>query len=314
MGDKLSRFPGYRRIEGYRFLRSDGKPNYTNRVYRVEKDMELLATRPPVVAQPTTPIIEAIERMYEKDVRSLVVVTGSEFYDGMLLAEHIISYLGGGELHDIVVNRYDDDIYKSMNEQLKAIMEREYPHALTTDSLPNVITLMFDKDLSLLPVLTRDKRVYGVISEHDIVELLSEKHTGVKAEEIMSSSIVSVESMDPLLSALRVMSRTGLRRVFVRNEAGQIIGVINARMIIEYYGSHKAYNYVKKGFLTETVSIPVRDLMRYHVVRVDPKDDLGEVASKMLSENVGAVIVSSGESDIGMITEHDVFYALAVPI
>ncbi len=303
-----------RRIEGYRILRSDGKPNFTNRVYRVEKDMELLARRPPITATSTTPVIDALEKMYKHNVRSLIITHSSNLYEGVLLVEHLIDYLGGGELHDIVINRLDNDFHKAMNEPIKTIMDRDYMYVYTDYKLPEVISTMVENDLSLVPVLRKDKTLYGVISEHDIVNLLAEKRTGVRAREIMSTNIVTVESMDPLITAFNVMVRTKLRRVFVKNEVGQIVGVINANKIIEYFGSHQAYKNIRKGYLEDALSIPIKELMGYNVIRVGPDEDMGDVASKMLIENVGAVIVSEDDKDIGMITEHDVFFVLAVPL
>ena len=308
------RDPGYRGVGGYRFLRSDGKPNYANRVYRVERDMEFLSSHPPITGKSTTPVIEAFEKMYEKNVRSLIITGGNEVYEGALLVEHLMSYLGGGEYYNIVLNKYDDDFHKTMNEPVRTIFSRDYAYVNIWYKLPEVISVMVENDLFILPVLRKDRTVYGVISEHDIVSILSEKHTSVKAKEIMSSTIVSVESMDPLLNALRVMCRTGLRRVFVKNEVGQLIGVLNANTIVKYYGSHLAYKYMKKGFLTDTTSIPVKDLMLYRVVRVDSESDIGEISSKMIEEDIGAVIVEDEGEDAGMITEHDIFFALAVAI
>ncbi len=305
-----------RRVEGYRVLRSDGKPNFSNRVYRVEKDLEVLSTRPVVTATPTMPLIEALETMYNKDVRSLVVIDSEERYNGMLLVEHILSFLGGGDLYDIVVNRYNNDFYKSMNIPVSDIMDRDYPLVDTSLSFPELISIMVENDLNIVPVVHKDGKVYGVISEHDIVRLLAEKRTGVKAEDIMSDNIITVDMSASLFEANRTMTRTRVRRVFLNNEANQIIGALTAKKIIEYFGSHEAFKYVKKGFLEDVLSIPVKNLGIFRIYEVSPEDDVGDVASKMLEENIGAVLVRDRKRDsyVGMILEKDVFYALAIPL
>ncbi len=303
-----------RRVEGFRSLRSDGKPNFSNRVYRVEKDLEVFATRPPVVITPTSPFIEAMEKMYEKNVRSLIVVEGRGRYRGVLLVENALSYLGGGELYNIVLEKLGSNFHKAMKEPIESIMEKDYPFVFTDCKLPDLISLMVSENLSLVPVLRRDMTVYSVMSEHDIVELIAEKRTGVKAREIMTPNIVTVESSSPLVEALTRMVRAGLRRVFVENEVGQIIGVLTAAMIVRFYGSHVAFKYVKKGYLEDTTSVPIREIGWQRVHAVKPDEDVGDVVVKMLDTNVGAVLVEENDKIIGMITERDVFYALAVPL
>ncbi len=302
----------YRRVEGYRRLRSDGKPNFSNRVYRIEKDLEILAKKPAVTVAQTTPFIEAVEKMYKNRIRSLVVTDGGR-YTGMLLVEDVMSYLGGGELYNLVIERLENDLHKVINEPINSIMERNYPSITMDAKLTDVISLMISECLKIIPVLRRDGRVYGIISEHDIVEMLAEKRTGVKAKEVMTQ-IVSIDSEAPLLEALSIMTRTGLRRIFIKNEMGQIIGVFTAAKVIEYYGSHKAFKYVEKGYLEDTTMIELKKIGWQRVHTVNPNDDVGEVVVKILDEDVGVVLVTDDSKPLGMIGEREVFYALATPI
>jgi len=302
-------------VEGLRWLRSDGKPNFSNRVYRVESDLERLATRPPQTTSSTTPLLKAIEKMYEKNIRSLVVVEGSGSYEGMLLAEHVVSFLGGGEKYDIVVNNFDNDLYKALNAPISIIYEKEYPRIDTRLKLTQVIQTMIEHGLTILPVVDKDNSVYGVISEHDIVSLLSEKNTGVSSKEVMSSNIVAVESEASLREAMSVMIRTGLRAVFVENEAGQIVGTLSLKSILSLIGSHRVFSHIRRGYVEDFTSIRVKEATRYGTLKANEDADVGDVASEMVDRGLSiALVVGEDETPVGMITEHDVFYALALPL
>jgi len=63
-----------RRPEGIRWLRSDGKPNISDRIYRVEGDAQIIATRPVYTIAKTSPVLEAAETIAYKWVRALPVV------------------------------------------------------------------------------------------------------------------------------------------------------------------------------------------------------------------------------------------------
>lgn len=53
------------------------------------------------------------------------------------------------------------------------------------------------------------------------------------------------------------------------------------------------------------------DILRPNFITVAPEDTLGEVAEKMMSQNVGAVIVKDFGRMIGILTERDMLRAMA---
>ncbi|MCI4396932.1 MAG: CBS domain-containing protein [Thermoprotei archaeon] len=301
-----------RRFEGYRALRSDGKPNFSDRIYRVEGDMERLARKPAIGVSQSTPIKEALAKMNTEKVRSLVISRG-ETYEGILLAENILDYMGGGELYNIVINRYEGNFFKCLEEPVKSIAEKNYPFVYTNSKLNEVIEKMIQNRVSILPVLHKDGRVFGVISEHDIVELLVEKRTGVTVGEL-SSPIISIHTYDPIIEAMRKIVSLGIRQIYVRNEVEQIVGSVGVKRIIEYFSSNEVYRWVKKGYLTEANSAQVREVTSFSTLKLPETMDVGEAAREMLNAGTSTALVSNGSEEIGMITEHDVFYALSFPV
>lgn len=301
-----------RRFEKYRWLRSDGKPEFSSRVYRVEGDLERLAKRPAITISQISPVREALERMNTHRVRSLVVTSGKKF-DGLLLAENIIDYLGGGELYNIALNKYEGNFFHSLEEPIKSLVGSKNLYAYVDSKLSEIVEIMLDNKASIVPILFKDETIYGIISEHDIVELLMEKRTGVKVEEI-TSQIISISTLDPLQEAMRRMVSLGIRQIFLRNETEQIIGSLDLKRIIKYFASSEAYRWVKKGYLTEANSIPASSLASFNILRITSSLDVGEVAKELLNAGVSSALVTKDSEDIGMVTEHDIFYALALPI
>lgn len=302
-------------IEGIRWLRSDGKPNFSNRVYRVESDLERLSIRPVYTTSPTAPLLNAVEKMYTANIRSLVVVSGSNRYEGMLLAEHVIDLLGGGEKYDMVINSFDNNFYKVIKAPVSIVFDKSYPHLDKKLRLTDALQTMIENGINVVPVVDDDHNVYGIISEHDIVALLAGKRTGALVREIANPSVPTIESEASLREAMRLMNRTGLRAIFVRNEIGQIVGTIRGKDIIASLGSHKAFSFIKKGYIDDFTSEPVKEFSKFNALKVREYEDVGNAASLLIENDTPvALVVDDSENVKGMLTEHDLFYALSFPL
>ncbi len=300
-----------RRIEKHRWLRSDGTPNFDDRIYKTTEEMEIIAKKPVAQTSPQTPILEAIEEM-AKGYRSLVV-TVSDKLAGLLLSTHIVNYLGGGEYFNIVKERHKYNIFSALEkEHVATIMEKEPIVAYIDEKLPQILEKMVMNEIGIIPILLKDGRVYGIITEHDLIKYLSTGvRMGVKASEVMTSPVVTVTSGDPLKKAMETMIKYGFRRVPVTSD-NVVLGIITAMDIIKYFGTHEAFKRTTSGDIRESLSIPVDDIMVRDLLVVKPNEDLGEVAYKMTNKNVGSALVVNDKMELlGIITERDILYALA---
>jgi len=302
-----------RRVEKHRWLRSDGKPNFADRIYRKgTEEMELIAKKPVAQVTPSTPILEAIEEM-TKGYRSLVVSV-SDKLEGLLLSTNVVDYLGGGEYFKIVAERHNYNIYSALEkEPVSSIMVKNPVVVYIDEKFSDVLEKMVINEIGIVPVILRDGRVYGIITEHDLVRYLSAGvRVGVKVAEVMSSPVISVESGQPLKKAMEFMIQYGFRRIPVVGD-NVVLGIVTAMDIIKYFGTHEAFKYAVSGDIREVINIPVDDIMVRELVTVFLDDDLGSVAEKMFKKNVGSALVVNDKMELlGIITERDILYALAV--
>ncbi|MCD6301135.1 MAG: CBS domain-containing protein [Staphylothermus sp.] len=300
-----------RRIEKHRWLRSDGTPNFDDRIYKTTEEMEIVAKRPVAQTSPQTPILEAIEEM-AKGYRSLVVTVSGKLA-GLLLSTHIVNYLGGGEYFNIVKERYNYNIYSALEkEPVSTIMEKDPIVGYMDEKLYQILEKMVMNEIGIVPILLRDGRVYGIITEHDLIKYLSTGvRIGVKVSEVMTSPVVTVSSGDPLKKAMETMIKYGFRRVSVTSD-NVVLGIITAMDIVKYFGTHEAFKRTTSGDIREAISIPVDDIMVRELLVVKPDEDLGDVAQKMANKNVGSALVVNDKMELlGIITERDILYALA---
>lgn len=299
-----------RRIDHYRVLRSDGKPSFSTTKYRVEGDAERICTKPPISVNKTTPLMDSIKLMSERRVRSLVIKEAGDSFWGVVLVEDIMDYLGGGELYDMVLNKFDGDINKAMSVPIAELGRRDYPNVYVNSKIEEIIEVMFDNKIDIVPVLHSDKKVTGVISVHDILRYLRGVDTGRSVKDAMLSFVPTLEYSSTLREALKALHNSGIRFIFVKNELEQMIGYVDYRQIINYFASGNAFRYATKGILEQALLIPIGDISRRDILVFNESSNLTSVLSVMLEKNTGFALVEREERPIGILTEYDILVSL----
>ncbi len=303
-----------RKPEGIRWLRSDGKPNISDRIYQVEGDAQIIATRPVYTVARSAPILEAAEIMAQRWVRALPVVNpGTKVLEGMLTAMDLVNYFGGGEYYNIVANRHKDNIFHALRlEPVESIMNPNPIYVTISAKIPEIIEKMVVHNIGVLPVLVPDGRVYGIITEHDIVERLVEKKVGRKVEEVMTRNVVTVNRKATLKEAMETMVKYGVRRLPIVEDESRIWGMITAKDIVRYFGRHQAFENAPSGKMSEAISVPVTLVGVQGAHTISPDADVGDAATKMMNEKVSSLLVVDEEGRlVGIITERDILFAIA---
>ncbi|MEB2837300.1 MAG: CBS domain-containing protein [Desulfurococcales archaeon] len=304
-----------RRPEGIRWVRSDGSPNWSQRLAVRQGEVAQVASRPPIGVSPSSTVLEAAEVMAENNVRGLVLVDAKGHLHGVLMATDIVNYLGGGEYFGIVENRHKLNIYSALrDEQVVSISNPSPAYIYTTTSLADAVKLMVIEGIGFLPVVNVEEVAYGVVTEHDIVRTyLGEEYMGIKVGEVASKNIVAVGIEDTLRKAAELMVRHGFRRLPVLGSDNSIKGMITAKDIVRFFGSHRAFEFVTTGDINEVLETPVYELMEPGILTVEASADVSEAARLMREHNVGSLIVldEKGEA-VGIITERDVVVAIAL--
>jgi len=313
MGEFMSRYPTSSRVKKrveHRWLRSDGKPNLSDRIYSLPREIEIIAKKPVLSITPSTPIGKAVEIM-ASSYRSLVVAFGDEL-KGLLLASSIVNYLGGGEYFNIIAERYKYNVFSAFSkEPVESIMIRDPIVAFLDDDLVSVLEKMIIHGVGVLPVVDREYRIHGVISEHDLVNYLKGViKLGVKVRNVMSTPVVYIDVNTSLKTAMESMVKFGFRRLPIV-EKDVVVGLVTVMDIIKYFTPSNIFKQVSTGDIREVLNKNIAEVMTRDLVTAKPDDDLVVVVNEMLNKNVSsALVVDDNDRLIGIVTERDVLYAL----
>jgi len=248
--------------------------------------------------------------------RSLVVVKAGDYFAGLLTTMKVVDYLGGGELFRIVETRHNFNVFSALSrEPVETIMEANPVIAFIDEDVRAVLTKMVTYGAGIVPIVSRDWRVVGVVTEHDFVKYLAGAVSiGLKARDIMSSPVVTVREDQTLKEAMETMVKYGFRRVPVVTEDGVVTGILTAVDVVRGFGTHKLLERTVSGDIREVLSTPVTDLMVTDLATAHEDEELSSVVNTMLSRNVSSVLVVDNDGVLkGIITERDVLYAILAP-
>lgn len=299
-----------RRKKDYRWLRSDGTPNFDDRIYSVKGELEYIAKKPVVEAPPTLPIEKAIEVM-SKHHRS-IIVTQNNLFKGLVFATHVVNYLGGGDLFKVVSERYGYSIYRSLKEEpIRTIMVSDVVVAYTDTSIVEALEQMVIHGIGVLPVLHKDGRVYGVVTEHDLVKhLYGLVRIGVEAGKIMSTPVVTSDINETIWSVMKKMVFFGFRRIPVVDRE-VIVGIVTVMDLIKFFEPSKLYSRILIDDIRAVLETNVSVVMSKNIIHVEPDVDLSVVVKEMVDNDVSSVLIVDKDNRlVGIVTERDVLFAL----
>jgi len=294
-----------------RFLRSDGTPNFSSKVYEKPGEVEVIARRPVVTATPTAKVIDALKIMASRGFRRLPIASTNGKLVGIVTAMDFMDYFGGGEKFNLIVNRHGFKIYSAFNEVLEPIMTKEVVKAYVDETFVDVLSKMVKHNVGAVPVVTRDEKVFGIITERDLVNHLAEKITGKTVEEVMTSDVVTTSSDATLYDALKTMVSNGFRRLPVV-DGEELKGILVAMDVVRFLGSGRAFEYVKSDDVRDVLAVKVSEVMTKDVETITPDSDIGEAASLMRKTGRGALLVVEGGELKGIVTERDLVIAIAL--
>ncbi len=307
-----TRRPIKTRIEGQRWLRSDGTPNFADHVYRKEGDVVLVVKKDLKTASPVTPILELAETMSYNNIRSIPIVNSKLELEGLVLSTSIVNYFGGGELYNIIVERHQGNIYSALKEPASSIMILNPITIYVTNKITELLKVMVTEGIGVVPVLDHENKLYGIITERDLVDYFSERaETGVRVEEVMTKEVVTIEVEANVKKAAETMIKLGFRRLPVI-EDGKIAGILTSKDIVRFIGEHKVFEKAPTGRVEEALATPVSEIMSKIAYTISKEEDIAQAAKYMMEKGVSSLLVVEDETLRGIITERDILYGMLV--
>lgn len=272
----------------------------------------------------TTTIMGVVKTMMEHGVRRVPVVdAGTHRLEGVMYTTHIVDFLGGGSLHNLVKNKYDGNLLAAINEDVRAIMERGVPTSTPDIHVLDAIRQMAEKGVGGLILLNTSNQVVGIFTERDVLKLITEDVPPelsklasamdaldmVSVDDVMSRNVVCADADDTLQDGMRLMISRGFRRLPLIKD-GVLIGLITSSDVIRYLGGGDVFARLVGASMGEALTVPLKSLVRQKVLTTEIKSSIKSAALSMRVHGVGSLpVVDEGEL-AGIITERDIVCAI----
>jgi CBS domain-containing protein len=118
--------------------------------------------------------------------------------------------------------------------EIEEIMSTEVVSVTADEPISRVIELLVDNDITGIPVVDADSQLVGVITEKDVMGILSgpETMTG-QVRDYMTENVVSFDKDDDVIAVCECLVNNPMRRVPIRSEQ-KLVGIISRRDLIKY--------------------------------------------------------------------------------
>jgi len=123
------------------------------------------------------------------------------------------------------------------------------------DNLTKAAQIMWERDCGIVPVVTAEKRLVGVITDRDICIAAATRNrrpSSIKAGEMNFRAVKTCAMEDDIKDALRRMRKYKVKRLCVTNPDKELLGVISLSDILLKAGDKKS---VRKLILSTLAAI-----------------------------------------------------------
>jgi CBS domain-containing protein len=119
--------------------------------------------------------------------------------------------------------------------KVQDVMTKNVKFCQPHTSLAEAATMMWDNDCGVIPVTEDNGKVIGVITDRDICMAVITKNqlpSDIRVYETISGNLDTCLPDDDILTALKTMQNTKVRRLPVINREGKLQGILSLNDII----------------------------------------------------------------------------------
>ena len=121
--------------------------------------------------------------------------------------------------------------------QAEQFMQDVVSYYHVDDSGERLAEAMTDGGFGSVPILEKDQKVIGIVSEYDLLKAIKEgkELAKVTAREIMTKNPITVNQDTSATEIMRLLEEKHFIRMPVVDDEGKLAGVVSRRDIIEGY-------------------------------------------------------------------------------
>lgn len=144
-----------------------------------------IMTKNPILLKPGTPVDEAADIFTKNNIGGAPVVDDNGRLAGIVTETDLLMQdvrlhfptsiqLLAGTIYLESMKKFEDQLKKAVAAKVEDVMTRDVVTVKEYDTVETVATLMVEKDIGRIPVLSHDGKVSGIVAKKDLVKAISE--------------------------------------------------------------------------------------------------------------------------------------------
>jgi CBS domain-containing protein len=211
--------------------------------------------------------------------------------------------------------------------KVKDVMTPSPKTAAPDTQVSEVIQLLLSSTFKGVPVVDSHNHVLGIITQNDLIQkadlplrlgLLSRlepdkrkivlnENTAKKAQEIMTSPVITIKEGQHLPEAVQLMLKHRLKRLPVVNDQGGLVGMLSRLDVFNTITKHASKWAALEGRNIEITNLTsLKDIMHREMHTVEPNTPVSEVIAMIYSDEIQRVaVVDKHGYFLGLISDFD---------
>ncbi len=240
----------------------------------------------------------AAELMKLARIRHLPVVDDQHRLVGLVTHRDVLAAQVGA------TSPLDDDERSELQlgVRVERIMHRQVWTVRPEQPALDAARLLRDLDFGCVPVVDGERKLIGIVTEADFLELAGRLFDGDidrPVREMMTVGVVALAPDDELSMADLLMKLEHIRHLPVIDDAGALVGLLTHRDLLR----------ARRSTLSDApaypASITARDLMQTQVDTVTPTTSALAAVRRMIEHRHGCLPVVDNGRVVGIVTESD---------
>jgi len=222
----------------------------------------------------------------------------------------IINFMGGGDKFNLVQVKHKGNFLAAINEGLREIMTPQPVTMPVTGSIDDAVNVIINRNIGGIPIVDAEENLRGIVTERDVMKVLTTENSGRTVEDIMKSSVRVTSPDTPIGKVCEEMVKCRFRRLPVVVD-DVLCGIVTATDIMNYLGKGKVFEQLTTGDSAEVMGAPVRSLLSGELHTTTPDRNIHDIAVEMIQRRIGAFPVIEDSHLVGLVTEYDLVKAFA---
>ena len=131
--------------------------------------------------------------------------------------------------------------------KIQDVMTAQVKFCEPENNIQEVIQVMKEGDFGVLPVVNKDQKIMGIITDRDICMGLNlhASPKDIKVMQLMNKHVVTCKENESISHALKLMRDNKVRRLPVLDSSGKVSGIISLNDIVLRSGREGIPSYEK---------------------------------------------------------------------